>query len=862
MKNGSFHQTDIVRFLPALLYATIAFLFIACAENTDSDLVSEETVEQTLANLGVETSETPRVDDSGNPLPQDYSPLGSARTFDQFNELALLGFPLEAGSGYDSNLTFMEMKRIGTSATYDDDVLSAPDPDSTPWAVSNGPEPSAIRQAVQADIDKDGLEELIVVYRAPDEGSLALLVYEDEPTGLITGQSLIVSTLSVHHIALASGDLDGDGYDEIIIALSSDAIAQILFIENTLGALSLSATEISLSQSFSGSDVRISLDTGNIDFDPSLETVVVVNEYFENPNPNGTSRYMVFDDKNHDFDQLTRRSVHSDVNNGTAIVADVSLGDIDGDNLDEIVLAGLTHFDPNGTCDYTYFLLALDDWHGSTDNIPAELGTRVESFNFNDNCADSALQLRFVHINTGDFDGDGYEEIQANQFLYDDFLQQPEWTPFFYTAGDFTGVALLPVDRLFADNDGFTGLFSQDTSTVITGDFSQDKRMDIAFYSQHSNEVEIWGISDPDAGNSIVAGTWKKLSTIGVTQQAAAEVIRPILVSVNLNHDSLAIAFDAGEYQLAFTEPVIIAALAAAPCFTDLGQNTDACRTSYGTAESTTVALDQSLTISAGITVGFEHEFSDPITAIRISQVSAKLKTTASLSLSHSASYTYTERVVYTTGPVEDSVIFTSIPYDRYTYTVTSHPDESLIGEKVIVSMPRAPVTLQVARDFYNANVMHGGPLIDESVFQHTAGRPMTYPNEQQKDAMISGYSSIFPTQWAYDIGPQTVGQGSGDTNLEINIATDTGFGVGIGIETEFEAEMSAGPVVAGFSIGVSHESSLQIVHGSESLYSGSVANLPSESFAANYYSWGLFTYVQDDHPSGRPFEVINYWVE
>ena len=218
--------------------------------------------------------------------------------------------------------------------------------------------------------------------------------------------------------------------------------------------------------------------------------------------------------------------------------------------------------------------------------------------------------------------------------------------------------------------------------------------------------------------------------------------------------------------------------------------------------------------------------------------------------------------MVYTTGPIEDTVIFTSIPYDVYTYTMISNPDAELIGEKVVVAIPRSPVTLQVERDFYNANVIHDGPKVDSSVFTHTPGNPPSYPDVSTKDSLVSQYSGFFPWEWAYDIGPESVGQGGGDTSQEINIAIESGTGVAVGVEAEFEAKATLGTAVLGFSVGVSNETSLQIVHGEESTYTGTVANLSSSGFATNAYDWGLFTYAKDDHPSGQEFEVINYWVE
>ena len=43
---------------------------------------------------------------------------------------------------------------------------------------------------------------------------------------------------------------------------------------------------------------------------------------------------------------------------------------------------------------------------------------------------------------------------------------------------------------------------------------------------------------------------------IAVEPAADSEDLRPQLLPVNVNHDSLAITFDAGEHQLVFTEPV------------------------------------------------------------------------------------------------------------------------------------------------------------------------------------------------------------------------------------------------------------------------------------------------------------------
>ena len=860
-----------------ILLFLIVFVLSACGGSSggnDDPPAKPTTVDQTLTDLGVDITDTPRADRNGDPLPQDYSPLGSSKSFEQLDELVMIGFPL---LGVSSEFTLLELNRIGTSASYTEEVLvsqaTANTPwGDTPWASSVGATPDAIRVADRADIDQDGLEELFVVYRAPGQSSVELQLYENQTESFAEGQNLVISTDPVDRLAVATGDYNGDGYAELIIGLVSGNSAQLVFVDNNEGILSLSTKNEALQQAYPGSEINLVIKSGNLDYDPSDELVVLVNEtILETGNPEtGTTRYFVFDDAKKDHVGLSNALVQSTAVNRTAIVADVSLGDIDGDNIDEIVFAGLTHFDPAGTCSYTYLLMVLDDLVHNSES----LGDLEHESTIHGGCAASIGELRFVHVNTPDLDGDGIAEIQANELIFEDFsAPNLPWTLLYdpygnQAGGNQTDPDLL--DSLFANSSGFTGRFSQLNSTIVVADLTADKRQDIILYSQSTNRLEVWGLSvlDTDPLLDIKDKQWRMIKSFDL-EAAPTDVVHPILLPINVNHDGVAISLEQGSHQLVFTEPVLIAALAAAPCYENLGQNTDACRTTYGVAESNTIDFDNTTTITAGVTVGTNVEFSVPVTAIRIAEVSAKLKVSASLSLSHSASYTYSESVVYTTGPIEDTVIFTSIPYDIYTYTITSHPDPNVVGNDIVVSMPRSPVTLQVERSFYNASVAHGGPLIDSSVFNHSAGDPTSYPDSTEKKATVSNYYAAPPilppftlSQWAYEFGPESVGQGGGDTTLEINIATESGLGVAVGVEAEFEMEATAGVIVAGFSVGVSNDTSLQISHGSESTYGGTVANLPTAEFAANSYNWGLFTYLMDDHASGQKFEVINFWVD
>lgn len=850
------------------LLALLVSSLVACGGGgggDDGSISSGDDVQDTLDSLGVDTSVSQRQGDNLEPLPDDYSPFGSSRSFERFDELALLGFPLAASSGFDSDLTVFELDRNPLNVTYETDVLFAPDSALTTWAVSSGDSPAALRSATRGDIDRDGLQEMAIAFRDQGNSVTELIVYEDQAQSFGEGQSFVVSTDPVTDLAIASGDFNGDGYAELVVGLIDSNSVNIQVIDNNAGVLDAVRSKIALPQAFSGSTVELVIESGNLDYDPSHELVVVVNELIQSSgSPDaGTTRYFIFDDAKNDFAPIDDALIQADLSsvNRTAIVADVSLGDVDGDNLDEIVFGGLTSFDSVGTCNYNYLLIVLDDL--VRDSEP--LGASEHQPNIHGACSGTPGELRFVQVNTVDLDADGMAEIQANELIFEDFSGFPPWT--FLLDGN-SEVATIPDDSLFSDDSGFSGRFSARNSSMIAADLTADKRQDIAFYSQSTNRLEIWGLSDagPDgSGGVIKANEWRMLKSVTLDAPASTDDFRPVLLPVNVNHDSTAIAFDEGEHTVVFTEPVLIAALAAAPCYSDesLGQNLDACRTSYGTADSTSVSLENTTTITAGVIVGFETEVSGGVGVIaKVSGFEAVGTIKAHASFSLSAAYSVTERVVYTTGPIEDTVVFTSVPYDIYTYTIISNPDPELIGEKVVVAMPRSPVTLQVEREFYNANVIHGGPKVDSTVFTHSPGNPVSYPSASTKDSLVARYSGFFPWEWAYDIGPESVGQGGGDTTQEVNIAIEKGTGVAVGVEAEFEAKATLGTAVLGFSVGVSNETSLQIVHGEESTYTGTVANLSSSGFATNAYDWGLFTYAMDDHPSGQEFEVINYWVE
>jgi hypothetical protein len=144
-------------------------------------------------------------------------------------------------------------------------------------------------------------------------------------------------------------------------------------------------------------------------------------------------------------------------------------------------------------------------------------------------------------------------------------------------------------------------------------------------------------------------------------------------------------------------------------------------------------------------------------------------------------------------------------------------------------------------------------------------GKPRSYPTRAEKDALLqpSPFSAPLPMLPGFDAGPVSVGQGGGETGVELRFERTEEYRAGAEISYERDVRVAAGPVITGFSVGVSAGGALSWGSSSATVYSGSVGNLEAEHFAENQYRFGIFTYVFNlGRPDRQQFEVLHYWVE
>jgi hypothetical protein len=522
-----------------------------------------------------------------------------------------------------------------------------------------------------------------------------------------------------------------------------------------------------------------------------------------------------------------------------AEAADVSLADIDGDGLDEVVLGGATNLAWGCGDDFAALMIALDD----APSGHAQIGATVDDLRYQNCPAFSSWKRFFVFVATPDLDGDGVHEIAANQLIYDDFQGSAPFTL-------LDGVEL-PSDGFLFDNSDAGQYLSVATTALVAADVTGDGRENLMVYHQNRQTMPVWGISAVSTIGANANG-WAVLSEIATPgQHNSQETARPILVPANVDEDGPVLKYGEGSHELVFTEPIVIAALAAPPCHDDIDQNVAACVTSFGQGTSSTVDASLTVTVKASAFVGVEASVNVPF----VGEVGTEFQRTVTATASAWAgtAYTVEKTVTYSSGPLEDAVVFTTVPYDVYRYAIVSHPDPDLVGNEVVIRLPREPVTMVAERGFYNDAVPAGSLQVGSNVFDHVPGDVASYPSSSRKNSLLSQYGGL-------EFGPSGVGQGTGQTEQEIQVSTEVGVGGSLGIEYETSVKATSGVVFGGFSVGYGVEAALSFTSGSQTTFSGTVGSISAADYAANAYSWGIFTYAQE--AADQEFEVINYWVE
>jgi len=912
-------------YLIAYLIAFMAISLTACSGGSED--TSPVTLQESLNLLGVSTDVTQRTDENGEVIADSYQPLGdrinlikvdngdgTSRLIEgSLQELFIVGMRTSNCLNANCFAALIDDVKSTSDFTFAPSVLYQHE-DSIGWSREDIPvnsAPETLRDATGADVDGDGRSEPVMVYFDQLNNEVHLSVADTDASGSPATDMIVPLTQAqfpVTDLRIVSGNFDSDTEEEIVIGVSHHSVAPFedsgatLFIVDgksndyaTLKTIEVSARDASRSLS-------LVLETAQLDYDGEMELIVIQNEQgasgIQIIDPvkgslgilDAEAYFTVFDDIatqatviNAGFIEANvERPVGGDVYPMRARIADVSTGDIDNDSIDEIFFAGIVDPLSSSSCgNIGHVLVSIDDAAHQFSGL-SESYSNVRP---RGNCPEfDGWNLRFAHINLLDIDGDDDLEIQVNQYIFDaapvgntDWAADAIYTPVNPDASYW------PVRNLIFRDDEPRALFDRTNSLMTVADVTGDGKDNLITYLQGNNEIIIYG---HDAETDTVI----EIAATRIIGNGILSRINPVIVAMNSDSDT-SIYAPMGNHEFVISEPLVLGVLAAPPCIIGINQNLDACTTTWGQSSTIGVGREKGFEVSAGATIGITGDtqscggvvYSQCTT---IFEYEAKATLELALSRSRANSYELTKSVAFTTGPLEDSVVFVALPMDLYDYRLLLEADDIDAGGVLLtVSLPREPITSMTEIAYFNQSV-DDDKKISNSLFQHIPGEIDSYPTATDKDYILAekrsqledvridrflAFNPVFDDDApldaleGLDVGSIGVGQGGGSTEIGLDLAKDSSLNVSNEVRFSFEFTASGGVLnrfLAGFSVGASGFRTLTVSKGSATSYIGSVGSIEGNSYAANQYQFGLFTYLQADPRTGREFEVINYWVQ
>lgn len=765
-----------------------------------------------LSDLGVTTSLGDRNDPNGEALPEDYNPIGPLVGI-LFKQCEI--FVAGVGVGSYDHAVFQD--RNDGNGGYP--VLFQESDDA--WA-SGYP-----KSAVAADVDGDGLDEIVIsIFYTNDQNEIALRIIdngETDPAREVTrfdAYGDLSAELSgtaggtkdyedaFYRQDLAAGDLDGDGKDELIVVEAGH-----VFVLDDLSTSFSLVHEFSVINLKSTTDTYVRVAIADFDADGRDEFVLTNGE----DDSSILAEYSIYDDISTDptMSSPLKSRIPIAKTDGVTIqlyVAGVTTGDFDGDGLPEIAFSGMR----------------MDEATIATMILDTEMDSSSRPvFNFLSSSTGDRNEtgLLIPAMGSGDIDGDGDDELVAWEDIY---VLDP--------VGDHLGY-----HHIWGNDALTTSLVGNrddapDLDLLSVGDVTGDMKADVVFITSDNTAVRVVHVSSSGDGSL-------DYEDVAVS----TDPTRPTICLPNVDDDSAVVRFTG--HELLFTDPVVVAVLASPPFWNGIN-NTGTGTTGFGSIEGHTTEESESHGFSVGFSFGCE--FTAPF---GLSKASVKTSVENSFNWGVASTHEVTETWGYTTAVGEDKVVFTAIPFDVYYYEVLSSPDPVQIGETVTINVPRPPGKYHQEVNFYNEHNGDGYDL-DNDVLIHTVGSPFTYPNKNKRDQLKSDANGRgLYSQHYLEVG---VGSGSGVITLEDLTRETSSYDYDLSVSVE--AEIGAGGIVAGASTGYQYGYSYTTTVTTGTYIKGEVPDIPASGYtAARQFHWGLIAYPVEDGP--QKFTMVSYWV-
>lgn len=338
-----------------------------------------------------------------------------------------------------------------------------------------------------------------------------------------------------------------------------------------------------------------------------------------------------------------------------------------------------------------------------------------------------------------------------------------------------------------------------------------------------------------------------------------------VAVMLDTDMDTTLIEYT-GRHYLTYTDPKVLAVIAAAPYFGDVDevtgydyawQNTTSYSTMCGEGHGEHTAVDLEAGAWFEATVGMAGD-------------QAKFSTAALFTLEWiDATSTTTEYTLsFETSQDEDAVAFFSIPIENYVYNIHTPDGQGgySVTEEIIIR--QFTPCYQVLNLAYYESIRGNYstlPAVAGEAITSTPGDPASYP------ASASGYDVI--AQW--NNNPAGVSFGNGAITQEITITKEDTYEFNLGAALDFTAGggsgfqsdilQAKGELMGGIQFSMNPSGGWTEINLEGTTFTGTVTNIPLEfQDYGYYYSWKLFAYnhtFTDGKGNTNSVPVVSYIV-